>query len=358
MVIGAAGLIGKRHTQHVLDEPETKLAGIVDPSAAGQAYANEIGVQNFPSLDALLEARRSNKIRVDAAIICTPNHTHVPVAIPLIQNGISVLVEKPISTDVASATELVRIGGELQQQGSSARILVGHHRRFNPYIRAAKHAISTGILGTIIAFQGIWGLLKPLSYFDVQWRRQTGSGGPLLLNMIHEIDSLRFLFGDIVRVYVESGLSTRRFEVEETAVMTLRFKSGTVGTFVLSDAVASPYNWEAATGENPTIPKTGQSVYTILGIKGSLSLPELRVWKYKEGQESWLNGMQVDDGLKERVDDVPPFSRQLKHLADVHRGAVEPNCPGEEGLMNLLVLEGMVESMKMGYPVDIKLYRN
>jgi predicted dehydrogenase len=166
------------------------------------------------------------------------------------------------------------------------------------------------------------------------------------------------LFGDIVRVYVESGLSTRGFEVEETAVMTIRFKSGSVGTFVLSDAVASPYNWEAATGENPTIPKTGQSVYTILGTKGSLSLPELRIWKYQEGQESWLNVMQVDDGLKELVDDVPPFSRQLKHLVDVHRGVAEPNCSGSEGSRNLLVLEGMVESMKTGHPVDLEMEEN
>lgn len=64
----------------------------------------------------------------------------------------------------------------------------------------------------------------------------------MLINMIHEIDNMRYLFGDIVRVYVEPGISTRGFDVEETAVMTLRFRSGTVGAFVLSDAVASSYN--------------------------------------------------------------------------------------------------------------------
>jgi predicted dehydrogenase len=346
-------LIGKRHTQHVLDEPETKLACIVDPTPAGQDFAGKLGVNNYPSLDALLEARQSNKVKVDAAIIGTPNHTHVSAAIPLIQNGISVLVEKPIATDSTSAIELVKMGRQVRQQGSSAQILVGHHRRFNPYIRAAKHAISTSILGKIIAFQGTWALLKPLDYFDIEWRRQAGTGGPLLLNMIHEIDNLRYLFGDIIRVYVESGPSTRGFAVEETAAMTLRFNSGAVGTFTLSDAVASPYNWEAATGENPTIPKAGQSVYTIFGTKGSLALPELRLWKYAEGQESWLNVMQCDDSLKKLVGDVPPFTRQLKHLVDVQRDITQPNCSGLEGLKNLLVLEGMVKSVKTGQPVDI-----
>lgn len=197
------------------------------------------------------------------------------------------LGEKPIATEIASARELVRVGEEVR--GTSSRILVGHHRRFNSYIRAAKRAVSGGVLGKIIAFHGTWALLKPLDYFDIEWRRQVGSGGPLLTNMIHEIDYLRYLFGDIVRVYVEPGTPTRRFEVEETVVMTLRMQSGAVGTFVLSDAVVSPYSWEGATGENPTVSATGLSVYTILGTKGSLSLPELRLWKYAESQESWLN---------------------------------------------------------------------
>jgi hypothetical protein len=55
------------------------------------------------------------------------------------------------------------------------------------------------------------------------------------------------------------------------------------------------------------------------------------------------------------VDDVPPFTRQLKHLVDVQRGITEPNCSGLEGWKNLLVLEGMVNSMKTGQPMNINV---
>src|SRR6202011_735043 len=115
---------------------------IVDPTPAGQELSKTIGVVNFNSLDDLLEARRAKNIQVDAAIIAVPNHVHIPVAVPLVQNGISVLVEKPLSTESASARELLKVGEQVRLQGSPARILVGHHRRFNPYIQLAKKAIS------------------------------------------------------------------------------------------------------------------------------------------------------------------------------------------------------------------------
>jgi predicted dehydrogenase len=56
-----------------------------------------------------------------------------------------------------------------------------------------------------------------------------------LTNLIHEIDSLRYLFGDIIRVYAEEGPKTRPYEVEETIVCTFKFASGMVATLVLTE---------------------------------------------------------------------------------------------------------------------------
>jgi predicted dehydrogenase len=130
------------------------------------------------------------------------------------------------------------------------------------------------------------------------------------------------------QVYVERGAETRPREVEETIAVTLRFEDGMVGTFVLSDRVASPYNWESASGENPLIPRTGQTVYTILGTKGTISVPELRRWHYESqgGDGSWTASIEYKDGLKYEIDNVPPFTLQLKDLVAVHRGEKEPAC--------------------------------
>ena len=96
-----------------------------------------------------------------AAIICTPNSTHVPLSLELIAAGIHVLVEKPISTTIEEGQRLVEAA-----KGKGVKLLVGHHRRFNPYLLAAKKVVDDQELGRIIAIQGSWSLLKPDSYFD------------------------------------------------------------------------------------------------------------------------------------------------------------------------------------------------
>lgn len=74
-VVGAPGLIGVRHTEHVIWEKEAILACIVDPTPAGPAFAAERGVPLFTSVKAMLEARAEGKIRVVGAILATPNAT-------------------------------------------------------------------------------------------------------------------------------------------------------------------------------------------------------------------------------------------------------------------------------------------
>ncbi|KAH0610189.1 uncharacterized protein H6S33_011716 [Morchella sextelata] len=356
-VVGAAGLIGVRHVDHILQEPLTALSALVGASQTDRVneLANKHHVPIFKTTEELLAARAEGKVVVDAAIVATPNNTHVPIGILLIDNDITALVEKPIAADSSSTTALLEALGRAKGRGSSAAVLVGHHRRFNTYIRAAKKAITSGILGKIVAFQGTWALLKDLNYFKDEWRTQVGTGGPILVNLVHEIDNLRYLFGDIERVYVEKGMSTRGYEVEETVVMTMRFDSGIVGTFIVSDCSASPYNWESATGESPYIPKLGQSVYTILGTKGSLSLPELRRWHYDSanGNGSWYNEMEYDDSLKSEIDDVMPLTLQLQDFVKVHKGMKGPNCSALEACKSLMVIEAVAKSMNTQQPVEV-----
>ncbi|KAJ4205336.1 hypothetical protein NW767_004130 [Fusarium falciforme] len=96
-----------------------------------------------------------------------------------------------------------------------------------------------------------------------------GSGeGVILINLIHEVDLLHQIFGPIIRVHAEKTISNRGFEADEGAALTFRFQSGVVGSFIVSDNLLLPYNFEAGTGENPLIPKTGQDFYQIFSTDG------------------------------------------------------------------------------------------
>ncbi|KAI0876404.1 hypothetical protein GGS24DRAFT_498834 [Hypoxylon argillaceum] len=273
------GLIGPRHARTVAKHDAAKLVAIIDPMPAAAAIAGELGVPHYKSIAECLKSPD----KPDAAIICTPNNTHVAVAKELISGGVSVLIEKPISTDIPSGEALVQ-----ELASSSVKALVGHHRRFNPYIVATKKILESGSLGNIIAVNGLWATYKPLDYFDppTQWRRDK-TAGVVYINMIHEIDLLHHLFGTISTVHAERTVSQRGFKAEEGAALTLRFHSGAVGSFILSDNVPSPYNFEAGTGENPLIPKTGQDFYRVFGTEGCLSVPDMTVWSYKGATKSW-----------------------------------------------------------------------
>lgn len=133
-----------------------------------------------------------------------------------------------------------------------------------------------------------------------------------------------------------------------------RFQSGVVGTFVLSDAVPSPHNFESGTGENPLIPKAGQDVYRIMGSEGTLSVPDMQLWSYDEaGRKSWTEEMHVSQV------DVPemkaPFELQVKHFVDVVRGLAEPICSGQDGLRAVAVCEAVKNAMATGMPVEVEV---
>ena len=216
-------------------------------------------------------------------------------------------------------------------------------------IAAKKHIPS---LGRLVAVNGLWTIYKPPQYFNppTEWRR-LDPAGPVLINLIHEIDILHYLFGAITRVFAEKTVSQRGYPAEEGAAITLRFANGMVGTFLLSDAVVSPFNFEAGTGENPTIPKTGQDFYRVFGSEGSLSVPDMTQWTYEKGKMSWTEEMQS------RTFDVPvlktPFELQIEHFVKVIRGEETPSCSGTEDLQAVVVSEAVKESMRKNQPVDI-----
>lgn len=102
--IVGTGLIGPRHADAVINVEGAELTCIVDPHPSALAVAERFGCPLFESVQAMLKDPRP---RPDAALVCTPNHTHVTVSKELLQAGIHVLCEKPISVDAASGTELV-----------------------------------------------------------------------------------------------------------------------------------------------------------------------------------------------------------------------------------------------------------
>ncbi len=220
----------------------------------------------------------------------------------------------------------------------------------------AREVVERGTLGPLVAVMGSAVFFKPDEYFaDAPWRREAGAG-PILLNMIHEVHSLRMLCGEIVAVQAFSSQATRGFPVEDTVAINLRFANGALGSFMLSDTAACARSWEQTAQENkayPTYPD--EDCYVVVGTFGSLSVPTMRLKTYDKAEDrSWWKPFRTSVAEMVRDD---PLVRQLEHFGAVVRGGAAPLVTARDGLANLRVTEAIAHSAKTGQTVDLSTHR-
>jgi len=338
IALAGAGLIGRRHADALAVARGGALCAVADPAPAGAELAARYAVNHHATLDALIAAERP-----DGVILATPNQMHLGGAQSCIAAGIPALIEKPLATTVADAEAIVAAG-----HAAGVPLLIGHHRRHNPLIRRARELIDDGQLGRITAVQGTAWLCKPDDYFETAWRREPG-GGPIFINLSHDIDLLRHLVGEVSSVHAMSSNAVRGFAPEDTAAIILRFDGGALGTISLSDTVTAPFSWELTARENPAYPATDQACYLIGGTNGSLALPNLTLWS-NPGLRGWWEPISATRVPQDHDD---PLVAQINQFADVIRGEAAPLVPARDGLQNQRVIEAILTSAASGQTVEI-----
>lgn len=337
-VIGA-GLIGRKHIGILQSDPAFEVTGIADPAPQAEAYARENGFAHFKETEALLE-----KAKPDGVVIANPNALHRETALLCIARKIPAIIEKPVADTLADARAIVEAAAK-----ANVPMLTGHHRRHNPIMQTARDFVASGAIGRVVAANGTWLHRKPDDYFGVTWRRESG-GGPILINAIHDIDCLRMVIGEIETVQATASSATRDHPVEDTAAAVLTFANGAIGTFIVSDATPSPWNWESTSRESAITPYELENCFTIAGTKGSLSIPQLQYWSYDKSDGAWA------DPLTRRtlpVRHADPYPAQLHHFARVIRGEEKPVIDVAEGARTLAATLAIAESAKTGRPVQV-----
>lgn len=212
LAIVGAGMMGSRHARIARSIPTAEVVVVVDPDEhKGRHLAEYVGAAYMPSVNALPGA-------VDAAIVSVPTEAHVEIGTMLLENGLDVLMEKPIATTVDEAKSLVAAAEEHDRI-----LMVGHVERFNPAVlELAKH-------------------LSGLIHIDV---RRVGPFTPRIAIgvtldlMIHDIDVVSWLAGS--QPEVASAVMRRvRSDTEDIAVCILTFPTGVSAVLTASRASQS-----------------------------------------------------------------------------------------------------------------------
>ncbi|MDC3073629.1 Gfo/Idh/MocA family oxidoreductase [Candidatus Pelagibacter sp.] len=337
-IIGT-GLMGLQHIKAISKSKKANLHSIVDISDNAKKLSNEYKIPLYSDVSSLL---KSNQL--DAVIVATPNQLHEKHTISFLKKKIPVLLEKPISDNIKSAKKII-----ISSKKNKTPLLIGYHRRHNAIVSKVKTIIRSGKLGNIVSANVLCWLYKHKEYFKESWRTSRG-GGPLGINLVHDIDMICYLLGSIRHVQAFTTNKNRKFKVEDTATVSLIFESGALCTLNISDTVVAPWSYELTAGENPAYPVTNQSAYMIGGTKGSIQFPNLKYWFYKK-ERSWWNKIFLKSDINKKDDNT--LVNQIDHFSDVVLKKVKPKVNGNDGLNSLKIFAAITKSAKTGKKIKI-----
>ena len=339
LALVGAGVIGRRHLKAIGDVPEAELVAISDTNAEAESLARDNEVPFFSSTEDMLSTQRPNGV-----FVCTPTEVHLQPVLSALKSKAHVLVEKPITASMEEAELIIR-----SAQENAREVLVGHHRRYYGMIQKVRELIRGGGLGHLVGISGLWAVRKPDAYYEPDWRKQRSSG-PILINLIHEIDLLRYLCGELVSISAKTRRGLRSHPKEETAAVLLEFVDGAVGTFLLSDVAPSPWTWEQAVGENPDFPKSAQNVYRFIGSKAALDFPNLVLWQHGDDHRDWIHEISPEPITVEFED---PYVSQCRHFCAVINGNEQPRITAVDAAKTLRATLAVFEAADKGTEIRL-----
>lgn len=209
LVIGA-GSIGKRHAKCASD-----ISGDVMVFDHDEMRAKETGLKTFHSLDEALAWKP------DGVVVATPHKTHLDIARRALDSGARVLVEKPLSHSMEGVDEFVAL--------AKGRAFVVCNMRFHPAIKALRENIEK--VGDVHYARAQYGNYLPNMRPDADYKKlycaHKDQGGGVILDAIHEIDYLSWLFGPVSSVAAEAARrGNLEVDVEDYASLILRHENG------------------------------------------------------------------------------------------------------------------------------------
>lgn len=331
------GRIAKNHAQALKDHAaDVELVAVCDNDpVALRRFTEDTGAPGFESASELLRSPQ-----FDVLIIATPSGLHSQQTISAAECGLHVITEKPMATRWQDGKRMVAACDE-----AGVRLFVVKQNRTNPPLQALKKAIERGRFGRIymVTVNVFW--TRPQEYYDsAKWRGTWEFDGGALMNQAsHYVDLLDWLMGPVESVQAYAETLARDIEVEDTAVMSVRWRSGALGTL---NATMLTY------------PRNLEGSITVLGERGSVriggvALNEIAHWDFADAEVG-------DASVRESnyaTDSVYGYghSRYYANVTSALRGTSDAATDGREGLKSLELLIAAYLSARDGRRVSLPL---
>ncbi len=331
------GRIAKNHLFAIeQNSDELNLSAICDVNRdTAEQFEKKLEIPYYLDMQRML-----SKEDVDVVVLCTPSGLHADQAILSSKFGAHVITEKPMATRWSDGLRMVRACDE-----ASVRLFVVKQNRNNKTLKLLKQAMTEKRFGKInmVNVNVFWS--RPQEYYDQGngWRGTWEFDGGALMNQAsHYVDLLDWLIGPVEKV--QSLMSTSRdIEVEDTSVLNIKWRSGTLGS--LNTTML-------------TYPKNYEGSITILGDKGTVriggvAVNQIQTWDFVDERPYDKTITQANY----EVDSVYGFGHSIyySNVIDVLRGRSEPETDGREGLKSLEILVASYLSARDGKTISLPL---
>lgn len=324
-VIGV-GSIGQNHARVYREMDGAQLVGVADANASNAAkIGNRLNVPYYSDVEKLLEEQKP-----DLVSISVPTSLHFSVGMDMIKRGLHVLVEKPITSTLEQAEELVAAA---KKQG--VMLAVGHIERFNPAVMELRRRLKEGYAGRVYKIHA-----QRLSPYPSRIQ----DAGVVIDLASHDIDLMRYLTGEeIIRVYGET-LQTINSDREDMFNGLLRFRNGTVGVLDV--------NWMTPTKIRRL---------TVTGARGmfdcNLISQELFFYENEVAPSQWdalsvLRGVSEGNVIGIKLQRHEPLAAELGDFVAAVRDGRQPTVTGQDGLETLRLALDFVKSGKTNDVID------
>lgn len=278
----------------------------------------------------------------DLVSIATESGNHADIALYCINEGINLIIEKPMAMSIEDADRIIEAS-----EAKGVKVSACHQNRFNVAIKELRKAIDSGRFGKLShgSIHVRWN--RNHSYYDqASWRGTWSQDGGALMNQcIHGIDLLRWMMGDdITEIY---GATRQQFhdylEAEDLGMAVLKFKNGAIAT---------------VEGTTNVYPKNLEETLYIFGEKGTVkiggtSTNNIDVWEFDDE----LEDDEVNRGLKEQTSNVygNGHTSLFADVIDAIENDRAPYVDAYAGRSALEVVLSIYKSQKTGKPVSLPL---
>jgi len=333
--IVGCGRISKNHFGSIeAHAEEFELVAVCDIDAEARRHHESAAVQGYATMAEMLEEEQ-----LDVVALCTPSGIHAEQAELAASHKVHVITEKPMATRMADGIRMVRAC-----DAAHVRLFVVKQNRRNATLQCLKRAVNERRFGKIhlVDINVFW--TRPQSYYDqAKWRGTWEFDGGAFMNQAsHYVDLLDWLIGPVEKVQAMMS-TTRDIEVEDTGVLNVRWRSGTLGSMSVT-MLTYPANLEGS--------------ITILGEKGTvriggMAVNEIQVWQFAD---SAPYDAEIANASYETTS-VYGFGHPLyyQNVVDTLRGEAEPDTDGREGLKSLELLIAAYLSARDGKTVSLPL---